>query len=141
MTLVVSPRCRSGAAHVQNVIPNADVLRGTTAAIGRVGVRSPGQCLSLSVTLSTGITEVGHRPDTAWTGLHEAHGWLAGILAGAASSGGGHIMLELTPGTRPTGALVAWVPRGGGAAASARGFAPQRVGSRAARHVRGTLAA
>jgi hypothetical protein len=28
VTLVVSPRCRSGAAHVQNVIPNADVLRG-----------------------------------------------------------------------------------------------------------------
>jgi hypothetical protein len=32
VTLVVSPRRRSGAAHVQNVTPNADVLRGTTAA-------------------------------------------------------------------------------------------------------------
>jgi hypothetical protein len=31
VTLVVSPRCRSGAAHVQNVIPNAGVLWETAA--------------------------------------------------------------------------------------------------------------
>ena len=53
-------------------------------------------------------------------------------LAGTASSGGGHIMLELTPGMRPAGALVAWMPGGGGAvrvSPGRPGFAPRRAGS------------
>jgi hypothetical protein len=88
-----TPRTATLAGHkrqidVSGVLPTASLPTSDGARSRRVGVRSPGSCPLLSVTLSIGIPAVCFRSSAGWTPLRQATGSPVQVLAEAASSGG-----------------------------------------------------